>query len=88
MKIIVKLSLIAWLGAVCAFAQNWTTISAGNITDLNQNKLAAGQLCFLGTDQNDNPISFSVGGGGQVLRRAFCARWPRARSRPSPSPIR
>jgi hypothetical protein len=61
------------LCAVCARAQNWTTISAANITDLNQNKLAAGQLCFLGTDQNDNPINFNVGGGGQVLRRAFCS---------------
>src|SRR5262249_39312568 len=54
-------------------AQNWTTVSATNITDLNQQKLAVGQLCFLGTDQNDVPISFNVGGGGQVLKRAFCA---------------
>ncbi len=58
---------------VSACAQNWTTVSAANITDLNQNKLAAGQLCFLGTDQADNPISFNVGGGGQVLKRAFCS---------------
>ncbi len=56
-----------------AAAQNWTTVSATNITDLNQQKLAVGQLCFLGTDQNDTPINFSVGGGGQVLKRAFCA---------------
>ncbi|HET6842170.1 MAG TPA: hypothetical protein VFK06_10885 [Candidatus Angelobacter sp.] len=61
------------LVTVCS-AQNWTTVSAANITDLNQNKLATGQLCFLGTDQNDNPISFNVGGGGQVLKRAFCAQ--------------
>jgi hypothetical protein len=61
------------LGSVPALPQNWTTVSASNITDLNQNKLAAGQLCFLATDQYDNPISFSVGGGGQVLRRAVCA---------------
>jgi hypothetical protein len=63
--------LLLW--AVSAAAQNWTTVSATNITDLNQQKLAAGQLCFLGTDQNDMPISFNVGGGGQVLKRAFCA---------------
>src|SRR5581483_10201094 len=56
-----------------AQAQNWTTITATNITDLNQQKLAAGQLCFLATDQNDNPISIKIGGGGQLLRRAFCA---------------
>ena len=56
-----------------AYAQNWTTVTATNITDLNQQKLAAGQLCFLGTDQNDVPISFNVGGGGQTLRRIFCS---------------
>jgi hypothetical protein len=56
-----------------AFSQNWATVSASNITDLNQNKLAAGQLCFLVTDQNDNPISISVGGGGQTLKRPFCS---------------
>ncbi len=61
------------LVSVFARAQNWTTVSATNITDLNQQKLAVGQLCFLGTDQNDQPISFNVGGGGQVLKRAFCA---------------
>ena len=58
--------------SLCGFAQNWTTVSASNITDLNQQKLAAGSLCFLGTDQNDIPISFEVGGGGQVLARPFC----------------
>jgi hypothetical protein len=61
------------LGTLPAAAQNWTTVSAANITDLNQQKLATGQLCFLGTDQNDAPISFNAGGGGQVLRRPFCA---------------
>ncbi len=58
--------------SVCAHAQNWTTVSASNLTDLNQQKLAAGSMCFLGTDQNDIPISFQVGGGGQVLARPFC----------------
>jgi hypothetical protein len=70
---ILKLIAAAFLLAAAASAQNWTTVSASNITDLNQNKLVAGQLCFLGTDQNDNPISFSIGGGGQALRRAFCS---------------
>ena len=64
--------MVMLMGTIAA-AQNWTTVSATNITDLNQQKLAVGQLCFLGTDQNDTPISFSVGGGGQVLKRAFCA---------------
>jgi len=70
-----KLVLLAMMLA-CALplsAQNWTTVTATNITDLNQQKLAIGQLCFLGTDQNDVPISFNVGGGGQVLKRAFCS---------------
>jgi hypothetical protein len=55
-------------------AQNWTTVTATNITDLNQQKLAAGQLCFLATDQNDNPISIGIGGGGQILKRGYCPR--------------
>jgi hypothetical protein len=59
--------------AIPLSAQNWTTVTASNITDLNQQKLATGQLCFLGTDQNDAPVSFNVGGGGQVLKRAFCS---------------
>jgi hypothetical protein len=69
-----KKSVFVLLMLTCAVAsaQNWTTVSAANITDLNQQKLAVGQLCFLGTDQNDVPISFNVGGGGQVLKRAFC----------------
>lgn len=54
-------------------AQNWTTVTATNITDLNQQKLAAGQLCFLATDQNDSPISVGVGGGGQILKRGYCS---------------
>src|SRR5690242_19838716 len=59
--------------AINAQAQNWTTVTATNITDLNQQKLAAGQLCFLATDQNDNPIAIQIGGGGQLLRRQYCS---------------
>lgn len=59
--------------ALPVFAQNLASVTAANITDLAGNKLATGQLCFLATDQNDNPISFQVGGGGQVIRRAFCS---------------
>lgn len=70
MKKIILMVMMACV--VPAAAQNWTAVSAINITDLNQQKLAAGQLCFLGTDQNDVPVSFNVGGGGQVLKRPFC----------------
>jgi hypothetical protein len=55
------------------FCQNLTTVSASNITDINGAKLAAGQLCFLITDQQDNPISVSIGGGGQALKRGYCS---------------
>ncbi|HJX83961.1 MAG TPA: hypothetical protein VJ723_06425, partial [Candidatus Angelobacter sp.] len=71
--VFVAILAIAMFSENACHAQNWTTVSASNITDLNQNKLAAGQLCFLGTDQNDNPISFNIGGGGQSLRRAYCS---------------
>jgi hypothetical protein len=71
-----KKSIFAIVMLTCgiAAAQNWTTVSAANITDLNQQKLAAGQLCFLATDQSDNPISIGIGGGGQALRRQYCAQ--------------
>src|SRR6185437_3148992 len=59
--------------SIDAHAQNLTTVSASNLTDINGTKLAAGQLCFLITDQQDNPISVSIGGGGQSLRRGYCS---------------
>jgi hypothetical protein len=68
------LLLIAF--ALCSLnlhAQNLTTISASNIQDINGAKLALGQLCFLITDQQDNPISVSIGGGGQALKRGYCS---------------
>jgi hypothetical protein len=70
-----KKSIFAMVMLTCALAaaQNWTTVTATNITDLNQQKLAAGQLCFLATDQNDTPVSIGIGGGGQALRRPYCS---------------
>jgi hypothetical protein len=59
--------------AVQSHGQNLTTVSASNITDINGSKLAAGQICFLITDQQDNPISVSIGGGGQALKRGYCS---------------
>jgi hypothetical protein len=64
---------VVFFCALPAAAQNWTIVTATNITDLNQQKLAAGQLCFLTTDQNDNPISIGIGGGGHLLKRQFCS---------------
>ena len=57
-----------------AFSQNLATVSGANVQDLNGAKLANGQICFLGTDNQDNPISFQIGGGGQALRRQYCAQ--------------
>ncbi len=59
--------------SINANAQNLTTVSAANIQDINGAKLAAGQLCFLITDQSDLPISVQVGGGGQALKRGYCS---------------
>ena len=73
MKRTVLIIALVLAGAAGAEAQNWATVTASNITDLNQRKLAAGQLCFLGTDQNGAPINFMVGGGGMVLKRQFCS---------------
>ena len=73
MKKLYILGLLCFCLPASLQAQNWTTVTATNITDLNQQKLAAGQLCFMATDQNDNPISIGIGGGGQVMRRQYCS---------------
>ncbi|HEX3156391.1 MAG TPA: hypothetical protein VHV32_17315 [Candidatus Angelobacter sp.] len=73
MKKLIVLSVFLCVFCGSGFAQNLTTISASNITDINGAKLAAGQLCFLITDQQDNPISVSIGGGGQALKRGYCS---------------
>ena len=73
MKKFIFLSVFLCVLCGSGFAQNLTTVSASNITDINGAKLAAGQLCFLITDQQDNPISVSIGGGGQALRRGYCS---------------
>jgi hypothetical protein len=67
--------LFALFMALPAVAQNWTTVSASNITGLNQTPLAHGRLCAVGTDSHDVPINFMVGGGGQVTRQTppFCS---------------
>jgi hypothetical protein len=54
-------------------AQNWTTVTAANISDLAGNKLASGKLCLTATDADDRAISFRVGGGGQVIGKTICA---------------
>lgn len=67
------LTIALLLPSLSALCQNTTTISGSNIMDLNGARLPNGQICFLGTDQTDTPISFQPGGGGQVLKRQFCS---------------
>lgn len=69
-----KYSLLAvlLLAASFASAQNFTVFSSTNIQDASGNKLAAGQLCLIGTDQNATPINFQAGGGGTVYKYPIC----------------
>lgn len=69
----IQVCAILITAAICAHAQNFTTVTGSNVTDLNQQKLNAGQICFQGTDNQDQSISFQQGGGGQVLKRQFCS---------------
>ena len=71
LSILAFVYVVLWF-SLSALAQNLTTVSASNIQDINGAKLAAGQLCFLITDQNDIPLSVQIGGGGQALKRGYC----------------
>jgi hypothetical protein len=56
-------------------------------------KMPSGKLCFTGTDSDDNPVSFKVGGGGQAVSGAVCtaittARLDHSRFRIQQSPPR
>jgi hypothetical protein len=62
------------LTATAAFGQNYTTVTAQKIQYVNGTLLPKGQLCFQATDQNDVPISFQVGGGGQVVNSPQCVQ--------------
>jgi hypothetical protein len=69
-----KWSVIAcFLLAIPAFSQSTSTVTAANIEDINGSKLAAGSMCMVITDQNDNQVSVQVSGGGQTLKRAYCS---------------
>lgn len=70
-KILGVVALVAALSCGLA-AQDYTTITAANITDASGAKLASGSLCFQGTGAAGNPISYQAGGGGQVIRTPVC----------------
>ena len=63
----------ALLLSACAFAQGFTTVTASHIQNASGTALSSGQICFQGTDANDQPISFRAGGsGGQVIASKVC----------------
>jgi hypothetical protein len=52
---------------ICVLAQaQYTQVVGVNITDDGGNKLASGRICMLGTDANNNPISYRLGYGATV----------------------
>ena len=67
------LMLLTGYMAIPALAQNFTAFSASNIQNLQGTKLVSGTLYIQGTDQNNTPISFQCGGGGQVVRTPYTA---------------
>jgi hypothetical protein len=70
-RIAAVLSLLLSLAGVSS-AQNWSLVTATNLTYQDGTKLPSGKLCFTGTDSDDNPVSFKVGGGGQAVSGAVC----------------
>jgi hypothetical protein len=60
--------------AMCssALAQNLTSVSATKIQGNDGTPLANGQICFLMTDGNDQPVSVQGGGGGQITKAPVC----------------
>lgn len=69
-------NLVTTIAVVClaitARAQNLTTVTASSLYKGGL-LLSSGQICFTGTDANDNPIPFRVGGGGQEVTFPYCA---------------
>jgi hypothetical protein len=60
--------------SLVAPAQDWSTVSSTNLIVKNHQKLAAGELCFLATNQLGQPVQFKLGEGRQSLSRPFCGR--------------
>ena len=69
------LQALAVMSAIsgAALAQDWTTVSASNISSKNRKKLPVGEVCFLATNRLGEPIKFRLGSGAQYLSRSFCA---------------
>lgn len=65
--------LLLTLCSAAAFGQNFTAVSGAKTQDAGGNLLATGQICFIGTDQNDSVIGYQVGGGGQAIKVPVCS---------------
>lgn len=65
-KIFLLLTLLC--ASLCS-AQNFMSMTASNIQNGGGTKLANGQITFLGVDNNNNPLSYQAGGGGQVIKK-------------------
>lgn len=72
MKKLLLSIVLALCAASVSYAQNTIAVSAANIQGINGARLTSGSLCFQGTDQNNNNITFQVGGGGAVVTTPFC----------------
>lgn len=72
MKMLLRVLAVVCLAISCAQAQNLTTVTASSLYKGGV-LLSSGQICFTGTDSNDNPIPFRVGGGGQEVTFPYCA---------------
>ena len=83
MKRILWAALAALL--LCGAAQaQWTSITASNIHDAAGNNLAHGRIQFVGTDQNDQSISYKSGSGQTIKTPVFCTVVAGAITSPSP----
>ena len=83
MKRTLRAALAALL--LCGAAQaQWTSITASNIHDAAGNNLAHGRIQFVGTDQNDQSISYRSGSGQTIKTPVTCTVVAGAITSPSP----
>jgi hypothetical protein len=68
-RILIALLLLAGF----ASAQNLSSVTGTKVGDGGGNLLANGQICFLGTDDNDVVVSYQRGGGGIATTDPICA---------------
>jgi hypothetical protein len=72
MKKLLQVLAVAATTPMMVLAQDWTTVSATNVKGKNHRKLAAGELCFLVTNELGQPTQFKLGGGGRLRTHSFC----------------